>query len=502
MSQLPAKLYTAEQVRCLDFCAINDHDIAGYDLMQRAGRAVLKYGLEHFPDALRWTVLCGAGNNAGDGYVVARMAAKAGKQVRLFALKPHDQLKDDANTAAQDWLRSGGEVLDWPPVAASGACDLLIDALLGTGLDRPVKGVYREAIEWMNTRASATVSVDIPSGLGADTGQIMDVAVKADATISFIGLKRGLFTCDGPDRAGKIIFDALQLPESVYMSVPDNGHLIRENMIDEILLPRNRNAHKGNFGHVLLAGGYPGMGGAVRLAGEAALRTGSGLVSVATHPSHADVLNLGRPELMVRGIGENTDIQPLIGRASAIAVGPGLATHEWSSQLLLACLEAECPVVIDADGLNLLADMSTEKQEAIKDRGRRNWMLTPHPGEAARLLQITTSRVQADRVKHALDLARRYQATIVLKGCGSVVADHQGRYAICPLGNPGMATAGSGDVLTGVIASLAGQGLSPWQAVQIGVVIHAAAGDLAASRFGERGMLAGDIIDSIPQIIG
>jgi NAD(P)H-hydrate epimerase len=460
--------------------------------MVRAGSVAFSTAQDMFGDAGNWVIVCGAGNNGGDGYVIARLALEAGKSVTLFALKSPDQLQGDAHTAALDWLKAEGAVHPWPPEAGQSAPDLLVDALLGTGLGRPVEGKYRDAIEWMNAQQCNRLAVDIPSGLNADTGTVMGLAVRADATVSFIGFKRGLLTCDGPDFAGKVIFDSLEVPHGTYDAVNNSGLNIHEKLVLEYLKPRARNSHKGHFGHVLVVGGQAGMAGAVRLAGEAALRTGSGLVSIATDAAHAATLNLARPELMVHAIADWKDLQPLLDRASALACGPGLGSSKWSRQALDACLHSPLPLVVDADGLNLLSD---------KPLQRDHWVLTPHPAEAGRLLHSGTQAVQDDRVESALELAGQYQAIVVLKGCGTVVAHPDGRYAICPLGNPGMATAGSGDVLSGVIASLLGQGFDPWQSAQLGVVIHAAAGDSAAEKWGERSMLAGDITDAIAGVI-
>jgi len=491
MPALPDKLYTAKQVRALDASAIEGHGIAGYELMQHAGKALFDAARGRFPAARRWAVVCGAGNNGGDGYVVARLAREDGCDVRVYALKPPAELRGDARTAADAWL-GDDPVSAWPPGAGEGPPDLVVDALLGTGLDRAVEGPYLDAIEWMNRQLAARVAVDVPSGLNADTGQAMGAAVQADVTVTFIGLKRGLFTCDGPDCVGEVLYDALQVPDTVFDAAPQSGSLIHEKLLHDFPPRRRRNTHKGQFGHVLVVGGHPGMAGAARLAGEAALRCGSGLVSIATHPSHAGMLNLARPELMVSGVEDGAGLQALIARCNVIALGPGLGSGGWSESLLEACVAADRPLVVDADGLNLLARKAPE---------RGGWVLTPHPAEAGRLLRCSAADVQRDRVGSAQALAAEYGAVTVLKGCGTVVADPGRDYAICPLGNPGMATAGSGDVLTGVIASLLGQGLDAGSAARLGVVIHGAAGDAAAARLGEPGMLAGDITDAIPALL-
>jgi NAD(P)H-hydrate epimerase len=258
------------------------------------------------------------------------------------------------------------------------------------------------------------------------------------------------------------------------------------------LQTRERNSHKGDFGHVAVVGGIRGMSGAARLCGEAALRTGAGLVSVATDAEHAAMLNLVRPELMVHSVRDATELATVLERASVIAAGPGIGQQPWSQQLLTHCLESELPLVVDADGLNLLAKTTFKRED---------WVLTPHPAEAARLLNCSTASVQQDRVGCAQRLASERNAVVVLKGCGTVIADPHGGYGICPMGNPGMATAGSGDVLTGVIAALLAQGLDCSEAAFGGVVAHAAAGDLAAEQIGMRGMLAGDICNFLARVL-
>jgi NAD(P)H-hydrate epimerase len=493
MYGLAEKLYSAEQVRCLDACAINQQGVPGYELMNRAGMAVFRLAAERFADARHWVLVCGAGNNGGDGYIVARLARKAGIKVTLLALKEPQALRGDAHTAAADWIEAGGSVSAWPPSENASAPGLVIDALLGTGLDREVEGKYREAIEWMNAQDCPRLAVDIPSGLNADTGCVMGEAASVDVTVSFIGLKQGLLTCDGPDCTGELVFDSLEIPAATYDAVQDSGLIIRETILRQWLRPRVRNTHKGHYGHVLVAGGMRGMPGAVRLAGEAALRSGAGLVTIATHQAHAANLSLSRPELMVSATRAPEDMLPLLRQSSVLACGPGLGMTGWSRRLFDTCMGSGQPLVLDADGLNLLAD-NPQQREA--------WVLTPHPAEAGRLLKCDTAKIQSDRIESARALSRQYGATVVLKGCGTVVARSDGQFTICPLGNPGMATAGSGDVLTGVIAAMLGQGFDAWQAACLGVVVHAAAGDLAAELLGERGMLASDIIDAIPQVLG
>ena len=486
------KLYTAEQVRGLDYAAIHGLGIEGYKLMCRAGRAVVDVALDSFPDAKRWLIMCGPGNNGGDGYVVARLAAAAGIDVTVCSMVDPRQLKGDATIAYSDWDAGGGEVALWP-MSESESFDLALDALLGTGIDREVRGEFRGAIAWLNQLACPKLAIDIPSGLNADTGCVMGCAVMARNTVTFVGRKRGMYTADGPDYCGLIDFNDLAIPaEATVEQAKSAGALLTPACLAGVLKRRPRNSHKGSFGHVLAVGGIEGMSGAVRLCGEAALRSGAGRVTLATDPAHAAMVNLGRPELMVKATGSAAELLTLLDRDFILAAGPGLGMTDWSGSLLKTCVEAQAAMVVDADGLNILA-----QQDPVS---RGNWILTPHPAEAARLLDCSVPEIQQDRVRSALAIAQRFGACVVLKGCGTVIADDAGKYAICPAGNPGMATAGSGDVLTGIIAAMLAQGLSCYDAACTGVLAHAQAGDHAAAILGEMAMIAGDIIDALPEV--
>jgi NAD(P)H-hydrate epimerase len=493
------RLYTARQVQLLDQSAIEAHGIPGIELMERAGQSVFAAAREYFPRSVDWLVFCGAGNNGGDGYVLARLAQQAGIRVTLCALKPVSALQGEAAVAGRSWLAAGGEVHPWPP-AAGWQPDLIFDALLGTGLDRKPEGDFASAISWINQNPAPVIAVDIPSGLDADSGTPLGEAVKAVLTVTFIGNKRGLYTADGPDHCGQVRFSALQTPESVQESIKDSGILIRQNIIEYLLPRRARNSHKGTFGWVLGIGGNSHMSGAVRLCGEAALRSGAGKVTLATIPEHAAMVNLSCPELMVRGVKKGKELSSLLEQVNACVLGTGLGQTSWSEDLYHTCLKSKAPMVLDADGLNILArhHPGGARQGRLP---RGNWILTPHPAEAGRLMDCSAREIQQDRVVAAQRIAEAYDAVVVLKGCGTVIARPDGFYAICPLGNPGMATAGTGDVLAGVIGAMLAQGLSDWESAMLGVVVHAHAGDLAANQIGERGMIASDIIARLPVVL-
>jgi len=309
-------------------------------------------------------------------------------------------------------------------------------------------------------------------------------AVHAAATITFVARKRGLFTGAARDHCGEVVLDDLAIPAAVFAGVRADAGLLESGAIAASLPPRAPNAHKGNFGHVLAIGGDLGFGGAIRLAGEAALRAGAGLVSVATRSEHVGALNAARPELMASGVGGPQELEALLQRASVIALGPGLGQRAWGHALWHTAIAAGKPIVLDADGLNLLA-----RDRLSLPAGT---VLTPHPGEAARLLECDIRAIAADRFAAVREIARRHQCVCVLKGSGTVVASPHAKVAVCPWGNPGMASGGMGDVLTGVIAGLLAQGLDSYDAACIGVALHARAGDVAA-REGQSGLLASDL---------
>lgn len=489
MNALPAWLYTAEQVRELDRRAIEDAGIDGHDLMRRAGDAAFDCLRRAWPDARRLVVLAGRGNNGGDGYVIARRAVEAGWPATVLRLGDHDGLRGAALAAARDYGRAGGECRDYG--GSLPEADLYVDAMLGTGLDRPLKGAIREAVDVLNGLDAPVFAVDVPTGLNADTGAVMGAAVRAGATASFIGLKLGLFTGEAPSLCGPVHYNGLGVPDSVFDGMAPAAERITDDFLARVLPPRRRTAHKGHFGHVLVAGGDAGTGGAVRLAGEAALRAGSGLVSVATRAEHVAALIAGRPELMARGVAAPGDLAPLLERATVIALGPGLGTGDWGRALWETVMEAGLPLVLDADGLNLLARARRERAE---------WVLTPHPGEAARLLETDTAAVQADRPAASRRLAEAYGAVVVLKGAGTLVAAPDGRMRLCDRGNPGMASGGMGDVLTGLTAGLLAQGLQPFDAAAAAAAVHAEAADRAASG-GERGLAASDLFAELPAVL-
>ena len=484
--KLPSEIYSVESVRAIDRTAINDAGIGGYTLMTRAAQTALDEAQARFPDARRWQVICGGGNNGGDGYVLARLAAAHGIGVSVLTLVSPDSLHGAAATAFQDFAAEGGMAADYEGDLDPEA-DLLVDALLGNGLERDVEGKFAEVVDAINRHSAPVMALDIPSGLNADSGAVMGVAVKAALTVTFVGLKTGLFLNDGPPLVGDLRFTGLDIPAECRASQQAVLRRLDDEAIKSLLPPRKRNAHKGDFGHVLIVGGGPGMSGAVRLCGEAALQTGAGLVSIATHPSHHAIVASGRPELMCHAVHTADDLAPLVARATVIAIGPGLGRVEWSQTMFDAVMQSDLPMVIDADALNILSESEVRKPD---------WILTPHPGEAARLLARKTVDIQGDRRGSLKDLAEKYGGTPVLKGAGSLIAAIDGPVWLCSAGNPGMAAPGMGDVLTGIVAALRAQGLSAELAAVAGVEIHARAGDAAAAS-GQRGLMASDLLQEL-----
>ncbi len=486
-------LYDCSEIRQLEQLAMHEGHNKASDLMEHAGQAAFQLLNAKWPLAHRVHVFCGKGNNGGDGYVVARLAQEQGLDVKVWQVGDHSQLSETAHQAYTACVAAKitMQAFDSEHYDLSLA-DVIVDALLGIGLKNDVSVEYAAAMTAINQAGKTVLALDVPSGIDANTGKVCGIAVHANATITFLGLKPGLFTGQAPAYCGEIKLDDLGLPLALRAQVAAVASILNLQNLSTLLPPRARDAHKGYFGHVLVVGGNKGMGGAVRLAAEAAGRVGAGLISVAMRSEYVSATTAVCPELMCHGIETSQDLSSLLAKATVIVLGAGLGQDNWATSLFIKAIHSPLPKVVDADALNLLAQQPFSRED---------WVLTPHPGEAARLLGCTTADIQADRLAAANALHQRYGGVIVLKGAGTVVKNNHNPAAICIAGNPGMASGGMGDVLGGVIAGLLAQKLSLVDAAQLGVLIHAMAADSAAQALGERGLLAADLLPELRKLV-
>ena len=478
-------MWPAEAISQLEIAAADSLGISLFELMQRAGEAAFEQITRRWPDARNWLILCGHGNNGGDGYIVARLAQAAGFAVTLLACEGSKPLPPEAQAARDGWLAAGGLIhaanAPWPDKV-----EVIVDALLGTGLNRPPQAPYDALIAKANQHHAPVFAVDIPSGLQAATGTVADKAIEAAETLTFIALKPGLLTGKARDYVGKLSYHALGLAcwlagQEAPMARYDASDL------SQWLKPRRATSHKGDHGRLLVIGGDHGTAGAIRMTSEAALRSGAGLVRVLTHKQNIAPLLTARPELMVQELTPEA-LDDGLEWADVIVIGPGLGQGDWGKKALKKVENSQKPMLWDADALNLLA-ISPEK--------RQNRIITPHPGEAARLLNIKTAEIESDRLHAAQRLVKRYGGVVVLKGAGTIIASQQGELAFADVGNAGMASGGMGDVLAGIIGALSGQKLSLYDAACAGCVVHGATADAIAARYGTRGMLATDLLSEL-----
>lgn len=488
MVSVPTALYLAANIKRCEQMAMASPQVTSSLLMKRAGSAAFNVLRRFFPEIECLTVFCGGGNNGGDGYVLALLAHQQGLEVILHQTCLPTMLPEPAREMALAAQAAGIKCVDLHE-AIDSRTQLIIDALIGTGLTKKVSAAMAKAIHFINHSALPVLSLDIPSGLNADNGICQDVAVKATLTVTFIAPKVGLYTADGPDHCGKIICKHLNIKTHLKKLKPD-VQLLAQKQFMNALPNRLKNTHKGVFGHVLVIGGGIGMPGAAYLTALAALRVGAGMVTVATHPSYASGMLQALPEALVYGVANKKELQPLLAKATVVIIGPGLGEDEWAYELFKETLATPKPLVIDASALTLLA-RAPQKRSA--------WILTPHPGEAARLLDCSVSEVQADRLRATQLLQQCYGGQIVLKGVGTLIGDSEKKYWLCGAGNPGMASAGMGDLLSGIIGGLLAQQLPATMAAPLAVWLHATAGDNAALASGERGLLAHDLMPYVRQ---
>jgi NAD(P)H-hydrate epimerase len=487
------QIYTSSQVYTLDQSFIAS-GIAPIQLMKRAAEAAFDLLQQHYKN-IPVRIFCGGGNNAGDGYLLAGLLAQRKYPVDVIQLVPTNLLKNDALLSykfAQENGVSFYQLGSQPEIKNA----VLVDALLGIGAKGAPRVEFAKAIEWMNQSNLPIVALDLPSGLDADTGHAVGAVVIASKTISFVALKAGLLTGKGPAVCGELILADLQITAEILEQQNAELEIIQLKKYLELLRPRKADAHKGDFGHVMIIGGDAGFGGAALMAAEAAARTGAGLVSLATRPEHIAPALVRCPEVMVRGVVSGQELEPLLSRPSVLVVGPGLGRSPWSEQMLQQAVKSGLPMVLDADALNILAE-----GRVIPAATKGQWLLTPHPAEAARLLGKTTAEIQFNRFQSIKDLYRRYDASVILKGAGSLVLGHSGKIGVVTAGNPGMATGGMGDVLSGILGGLLAQGLSMENAAKLGAVLHATAADKAAEIVGQPSLIATDLIPQLCQIL-
>lgn len=486
-----SKLYLAQQVKEGEQQIALEQNRAMYQLMEEAGKSVFNSIVAGYSGCKRLLVLCGSGNNGGDGYVTARLALLHGYKVTLWQMGSEESLKGDAAKARDNWLAVNGQIAK-PETILADDIDLIVDGLLGTGLSGAVREEYQSIIQLINQSPVPVVSIDVPSGLSADTGAVLGCAVEADKTITFIASKQGLFTGCARDYCGEIVFAGLGIADDFSQKIEASSLLLSAQSLSGCLTGRKPTSHKGHFGRVLCMGGDRGMFGAIRLASEACARTGSGLTRVVTQPENVSAIVSARPELMVFDWrGNSNEINDHLHWADVLLIGPGLGTTSWGRSLMGYSASIEKRMVVDADGLNLLA--------RVPDFNSRR-IITPHPGEAARLLNCTIDQIESDRFSSVMRLQRKYGGVAVLKGAGTLIYDGKQLY-VCNAGNPGMASGGMGDVLSGVIAGLLAQNLTLTQAACFGVWLHSTAADRCVQEHGEIGMLASDLYPYLRQLL-
>lgn len=485
------KLYTVSQIRELETLAMESQGISEATLMQTAGETAFQQCHSLHPSASRYLIVCGPGNNGGDGYVFARAAKLAGFTVSIkqLASPPEQGAAHDAYLACE---QANIPIDNQATLPLPDEYDVLVDAIFGIGLQRPITGTFATIIKAMNTHSAPIFAIDTPSGVNADNGKTLGETVRALHTMTFIGNKLGFYLGEAREYAGEIIVSNCQISDDEFAKVMPIAERLDWQDPQFHLSPRPRTAHKGDFGHVLVVGGNYGYAGAAAMSAFAAARAGAGLVSVATRPEHATNLFTQHPELMAHAMHDPNEIDKLIERATVLVVGPGLDKDEWAKRLAEKCFQSTKPLVVDADALGFLPNYTPREFTTI---------ITPHPGEAGRLLGTDSKAVQADRYQAIQDLLRQFNAITILKGANTLIQAPGEVLKVCDAGNPGMATGGMGDVLSGVIAGLLAQGSEPWHATQMAVLCHAIAGDRASRAHGQRGLVATDLLPHIQDLV-
>lgn len=485
-TNLPQFAYSAQLVKEHEALVAAKKNIPMYSLMQAAAQSVFDLMLLKYANAEKIQIIAGGGNNGGDGYWVASYALQHDFDVTVYSVKSPTQLTGDAKSAYDDYVKLGGKVIN----ELDPDCDVYIDALLAIGFYGALTKQYVEVIAQVNALNKPIIAVDLPSGLNATSGEVALACIKANYTVSFIALKQGLLTGNATEYVGELFFAGLGLAQSFIDSVSSSISLVNYELLKSQLPPRHNNVYKQQLGHVLLIGGDETMPGAIRIAAEACLRAGAGLVSVATHTENRAIIMQGRYELMVHGISTPEQLTTLIEKADVCVLGPGLGQSSWAENIWHKVVKNAKRLVLDADGLNFLAKHVQKLSNAI---------LTPHAGEAGRLLQVSNAEIELNRFDSVSKLADKFNATVVLKGAGSLICQQED-IAINTSGSASMASAGMGDCLSGIIAALIAQGMTDFEAVQLAVNIHGRAAELAEHE-GKRGLLVTDLFPFIRKLV-
>ena len=489
-------LFDAKTVGELDQLACQKGNISPFELMSRAGDGAFAELLENFgrPDCIH--VFCGAGNNGGDGYIIASLAAHEKISVRVYELGNPARMSDETKLARQQCVDANiiFESFDSSCNLSEG---IIVDSLIGTGFKGVLRDEFAIAIECINSSLLPVLAVDIPSGLASDTGAVQEVAVKADITVTFVAPKQGLFTGRGTALCGDIVYDSLDIPADILQQRLPSAELMSVDDLLEYLPEPEADVHKSQRGHCMVIGGDHGTGGASLLAAQSCLQVGAGVVSHATRPEHVSASLVRQPEIMACGVVSGQELEPLLDRPTVLVVGPGLGRSSWSEQILQKAMSMDVPMVVDADALNIIAD-----GRVVTNIANRSWVMTPHPGEAARLLGVSVTEIETDRFAAVRKLQQKYNAVILLKGAGTLIYGDQTRpIQVCPYGNPAMATAGMGDILSGVIGGLIAQGMDLFTATELACCLHSKAADMAVDKLGHRGLVASDVLTFVRAIL-
>ena len=500
------KLYTASETRKIDNLAIKEKGISGYSLMQMAAEFTLDVILREFSPVEELIIFCSKGKNSGDGFLLGSFAKEFGLEVTIVMSNTSNVIKGVSRKAFEEMKDAKVKIISTKSVEKLKVSNktVIVDALIGTGLKGNLRKNIKESILALNKLGVKlpVLSLDIPSGVNPDTGDADDIAVYADITATFVAQKRGCFTSVGKKFSGEIIYSDLEIPKNLFSKITSTSYVVDyEDSISKVVY-REQDAHKGHFGNVLIVGGDRGLGGAGLLSSRAAVYSGAGLTSLVTRPEHVSASLVSCPEVMVKGVDSGQDIEEHLVKPDVIAIGPGLGQSAWSEQMIQRVFwEAEkrdVSVIMDADALNLLTKLK------LSSNLPKRLILTPHPGEAARLLNTSVAVIESNRFSAAAKIQKKFNATVVLKGSGTVICHKSGgtqKWGICDSGNPGMATGGMGDVLTGIIAGLLAQGLTLKEAAEAGVDLHAKAADQASLEFGEAGLTSSDVINELKYLL-